>query len=173
MCSFPCSKLRLWNHQYGNITSRNGRTGVCEKTLIRRRILVGKRLSERQIRGWRAVSAAALQGQGLRISTHVCSDTGRYPCLSKRCWIAGQGLSSKDLLVVVVVVIIGIVIFHGIHTNNSSCNNNNNNDNNNNSCCKNSSLSPVRRRQRHTAWLSASLRGGGYYYQLVLSLAVV
>ena len=40
--------------------------GVCEQTLLQRRRHAGCSLNHNQIRGWIAVSAAVLQGKGLR-----------------------------------------------------------------------------------------------------------
>ena len=62
-----------------------GHTGVCAKnTLLRRTVLLGRRLSEHQIRGWIAVSAEGLQGEGSPKTSVVFH--------RHRCLVAGRAL---------------------------------------------------------------------------------
>ena len=59
------------------VISRQCATGVCEKALLRiRRPLGGYWLEEHQIRWWRAVSAARLQGNSTQKRNVVFTDTG-------------------------------------------------------------------------------------------------
>ena len=92
-------RLQLqWLQSAGPVN--NLRTGVCEKTLLRRRRHVEKQASEHPIRGWRAVSAARLQGSGSPKGNVCGREIGRGDLDSERKPIRIVAHTSRDHLLV-------------------------------------------------------------------------
>ena len=71
------------HREYLNFEIRICNTGVCEQTLLWKMIDIEYQPLEHRIRGWRAASAAGLQGKGLRKRSDFHRVPGEFPASLK------------------------------------------------------------------------------------------